>query len=263
MDEYSNLKRQKISIIVMILILLCLFGSIIYFTWPLISVFSNPDRARKLIIEAGALGPLIYILMQIAQVLIAPIPGQVIGLIGGLLFGPILGVIYTVIGSTIGFTIIFILTRKLGRPFVQRFVSKKFLDKFDHLTKENGTLIFFLIFLLPAFPDDIISFIAGLTTIKIPTLLIISLLGRLPGYIVLSLTGNGLVENLNFSIFTVAIICILSAIAWWKRDWIHKFVHHNNRILFIKEQWNATCGRILMWTLGLVIVVIILYKLII
>jgi len=263
MSQHSDLKKQKISLIVTALILLSLFGIIIYFGWPFFSIFSNPDETRELIIEAGVWGPLIYILMQAAQVLIAPIPGQVIGLIGGFLFGPIWGLIYTLIGATIGFTLVFILTRKLGRPFVERFVSKKFLDKFDHLIKEKGVLVFFLIFLLPAFPDDIISFIAGLTTIKIPTLVIISLLGRLPGYIVLILMGNGLVEDLNFSVFTVVIILILSAIAWWKRRWIHEFVDHNNRILFIKEHWNASWGRILMWILGLVIISILLYQFII
>ncbi|WP_220184042.1 TVP38/TMEM64 family protein [Thermoactinomyces mirandus] len=194
----------------------------------------NPEEARRMIISAGAWGPLVFILMQVAQVLIAPIPEQVVGLIGGYLFGPLLGLIYTIIGATIGFMFVFLLARKLGRPFVERFVNKKVMDKFDHLTKNKGGLVFFLIYLLPAFPDDIISFIAGLTTIRIRTLVLISLAGRLPGYIVLNLTGNGLTfENYNPIVVTFAALVIIFALVWWKRAWLREFVEHNNRISFI------------------------------
>lgn len=159
------------------------------------------------------------------QVLIAPIPGQVVGLIGCYLFGPFLGLMYTIIGATVGFTLIFFLARKLGRPFVERFVDKIFLDKFDYLTKDKGVWVFFFIFLLPAFPNDIISSIAGLTAIRIRTLVLISLAGRLTGYIVLSLTGNGLTyENYNPIVVTFAALVIILAMAWWKRAWLREFV---------------------------------------
>jgi uncharacterized membrane protein YdjX (TVP38/TMEM64 family) len=238
-----------------------MLGSIIYFAWPYFSIFNNPDEARRLIISAGVWGPIIFILMQVAQVLIAPIPGQVVGLIGGYLFGPFLGLLYTTIGAAIGFTLIFFLSRKLGRPFVERFANKKVLDKFDHLTKDKGVWVFFFIFLLPAFPDDIISFIAGLTTIRIRTLVLISLAGRLPGYIVLSFTGNGLTyENYNPIVVTFLALVIVFAIAWWKRAWLREFVESNNRISFIKTHWKNSWRTIIPWLIGLLITAILLYR---
>lgn len=260
MSKYSSFKEHKRALIIIILSAIALFSIIMYFGWPYVYIFNNPEKTRELIVSAGPWGPLIYILMQLLQIIIAPIPGQVIGFIGGYLFGPVWGVIYTLIGATIGFTIVFILARKLGRPFVELFVNKKVLDKFDHLANEKGVLIFFFIFLLPAFPDDIISFIAGLTTIRIPTLVIISLLGRLPGYIVLSFTGNGFVENFNIFIVNIVVMLILFAIGWWKRAWIYEFVHHSNRILFIKDHWEASWRRIIIWAVGIIVVALLLYN---
>ncbi|NLT95377.1 MAG: TVP38/TMEM64 family protein [Clostridia bacterium] len=255
-------KRARVLQVVMGCISIGLIGSAIYFFWPFLSVFRYPEEVRRIITGAGAMGPLIFILMQVLQVLIAPIPGQVMGLIGGYLFGPVLGVIYTITGATIGFTMIIILTRKLGRPFVERFVNKKLLDKFDRLTREKGKLVFFLIFLLPTFPDDVISFIAGLTIIRIRDLIIISFLGRLPGYIVLNLTGNGFTyENLSPVIVFVILLLIILAIAFWKRGWIHEFVFHENRILFLKNQWKASWKSMILWITALTVLTIVLYRL--
>ena len=50
---------------------------------------------------------------------------------------------------------------------------------------------FFLIFLLPAFPDDAVCFMAGLTRLPLLHLLLVCTLGRLPGTAVLTFVGAG------------------------------------------------------------------------
>ena len=115
---------------------------------------------------------------------------------------------------------------------------------------------------MPAFPDDIISFIAGLTAIRIRDLILISLLGRLPGYIVLNFTGNGITyENLNPVVVTFVALFIAFIITFWKRKWIHEFVYHKNRIIFLKEQWNTSWKSIILWTIVIIAISILLYRL--
>jgi len=122
--------------------------------------------------------------------------------------------------------------------------------------------VFFLIFLLPAFPDDIISFIAGLTTIRIRTLVLISLAGRLPGYIMLCLAGNGLAyKNINYVIAIFLVMAVLFSLAWWKRKWLQKFIEHNNRTQFINEQWKSSKKEIILWGLGIIAATITIYML--
>jgi uncharacterized membrane protein YdjX (TVP38/TMEM64 family) len=254
-----NNSRHKATLIIATIIFVAIIACMVYFGWPIISKMNSPMELREFIEGYGAWGPIIFILLQILQVMIAPIPGQAIGLIGGILFGPYLGLLYTLIGSTIGFTIVLSLSRKLGRPFVEHFISRKTLDKFDNLTREKGVLVFFLIFLLPAFPDDIITFIAGLTKIKISTLLLVSLIGRLPGYAILSFTGHGLIlEKLDIVIIVITAMIIIMLIAFWKRKWLHRFVEHRNPIKFMRQTWKKHKKVIIVWTICLVLTLIVL-----
>jgi len=65
------------------------------------------------------------------------------------------------VGLIIGSFITFYLARKLGRPFVEKIVDKKTLNKFDKKIRKKGLFILFLIYILPGLPDDIIGYIAG------------------------------------------------------------------------------------------------------
>ncbi|MEL1134430.1 TVP38/TMEM64 family protein [Desulfitobacterium sp. THU1] len=261
MNQQSNSKKSNLSFSIIGAVAIIVIVALVYWAWPYLSRLSDPDQIRDLIIRSGTWGPLVFICMQVVQILVAPIPGQVIGLIGGFLFGPFLGLLYTIIGATIGFTLVFLLTRKLGRPFVERVVSKKNVDRFDHLTKEKGAWVFFFIFLLPAFPDDLIAFIAGLTAIPIRTLILISLAGRLPGYAVLVFMGNGLTyENLNPVVASLALLLFFFALAGWKRRWLREFAEHQNRTQFITEQWNLYWHKIIFWVIVIVVLLVIAYE---
>ena len=192
---------------------------------PLVSFFGDPDRVTQLIEDAGPRGPILFILIQIGQVFAAPIPGQVTGFVGGFLFGPVLGAVYATIGGTIGCTIVFMLARHLGRPFVERFVKPRTLDRFDYFTESGGPLVLLLIFLVPIFPDDLICYIAGLTRIPIHRLVLVAFVGRNPGYAIFSLTGSGAAEsNLTLVVVLIVAVVLLAAIAFWQRHRIERFL---------------------------------------
>lgn len=228
----------------------------------LLEMFRDADTLKDVVHSAGPFGPLVFITLQILQVFFAPIPGQVTGLAGGFLFGSALGLIYTVIGATIGFTLIFLLARRFGRPFVERMFSKKHVERFDYITKETGPMALFLIFLLPAFPDDLVCYLAGLTKIPIRTLILVSIAGRLPGYIVLTLAGNGLsVENLNPLVALFAALLVVCGLAWWKREWLQGLTKSNDRVAYIRKHWTLSPLATTAWVLALVVVGMLLYGL--
>jgi uncharacterized membrane protein YdjX (TVP38/TMEM64 family) len=118
-----------------------------------------------------------------------------------------------------------VLSRKLGRPFVERFVSPKILNRFDFLTEHGGVLALLLIFLVPIFPDDLICYVAGLTRIPLMQLILVAFFGRIPSYVLFSLTGAGMAQsNIALVIVIVAVVAVVAAIAFWQRARIEQFL---------------------------------------
>jgi len=163
--------------------------------------------------------------LQTAQVLFAPIPGQITGIASGYLFGIFLGTIYSMIGALLGSLIVFSLSRKLGRPFVEKILKPETIKKFDYISGEKGEFALFMIFLLPAFPDDAVCFIAGLTKIPIKKLLLITFLGRLPGFIILNMVGAGIATSqTKFAVIIFSIFMAVSFFIYIYRLKLEKFI---------------------------------------
>ncbi len=223
--------KKRTAIIQFLLFIALLTTLIIIFWQPLTNLFSSPDKIRQFVFGFGILAPIIFILIIILQVLFAPIPGQVAGLAGGYIFGAFWGTAYSMVGLIIGSLIVFYLARKLGRPFVEKVVDKKTLKKFDKIIKKKGLPLLFIIYLLPGLPDDLVCYIAGLTNIKIKNLVLVSAIGRLPGFVVLSLVGAGLAsQNSTLSIILFIVMMIISIIIYLNRKKLENIV-----IKFIKK----------------------------
>ena len=175
------------------------------------------------IIQNSNIAPVIYILFVAGQVLLFPIPGQFTGIAGGYFFGYILGTFYSIIGLTIGSYIAFYLARKFGKPLVEKIDKKDKIKHFERLIKNKEEPILFLVLLLPFMPDDLISFIAGLTKIRTSNFILITIIGRLPGFFFLNLVGAGLSESGSKFIFLMAFIVIASIILFLYRNSLEKY----------------------------------------
>ena len=162
----------------------------------------------------GAAKPWAYLGLQVAQVLFAPIPGQLIGLLGGYFFGFWQGLFLSMAGLAIGSLTAMGIARLLGEKVVRRLVPGRFLEKFDHLVKGGGLWNFFMVFLLPALPDDAICFMAGLTRLPIPHLVAVSVLGRLPGTAVFLFVGASVGGDMRAANIVLA-VAVAAALALW------------------------------------------------
>jgi len=220
-------KKTKLQIILValaIFILTALIVADIIFDGPITTLLTSKDKIVNFIASLGILAPIVFIFLSIIETVVAPIPGQIIGLAGGFIFGW-WGLALNFIATGIGCFIVFYLSRRFGRPLAEKMIKKASLDKFDHLTQEKGSLVFFLIFLIPGLPNDIICYIAGLTEIPIKRLMLLVLLGRLPSMIMTNFIGAGLSEDSLLPIFIITIITvILLAIIIVRRDKILKMI---------------------------------------
>lgn len=145
-----------------------------------LGVFKDMNALQTIVGHSPLVGPLIFILIQIIQVVIPIIPGGISLAAGVLLFGPYLGFLYNYIGICIGSIIIFFLSRYYGKALVLRLVNEKTYNKYEHWLTNQARFDkwFAWAIFLPVSPDDALCLMAGLTNISIKKYIAIILLGK-------------------------------------------------------------------------------------
>lgn len=197
------------------------------FWGPLAALVSDQESLRRWVAQFGWAAPLVVILLQAAQVILAPLPGQVVGLVSGYLFGTLWGTVYSLIGVLLGAWAVMTLARKLGRPFVRRAVPPEHLERFDSVVERGGPAAFFLLFLLPFVPDDSISIVAGLTNIPIALLMLLAALGRFPSLLASAWMGDmsgSLTSGQWLALAGMALALGVPVLAWRRRleAWVER-----------------------------------------
>jgi uncharacterized membrane protein YdjX (TVP38/TMEM64 family) len=211
--------KNSLVLRIIFLLLLVTLGIYLFIHFDLYIFFKNKERIILFIKEANPYGPIVFILLQIFQVVAAPIPGEITGFIGGFIYGPFWGTIYSTIGLTLGSWLAFILARFFGEPLLEKLVSKEVFEKFEHFIEHKGLIVFFLLFLIPGFPKDYLCYIMGMSLMPVWTFIIISSVGRLFGTIMLSITGN-VARNEQYLLLTIIVVAGAMAFifAYYYRD---------------------------------------------
>ena len=204
------LKPDKKTILLILLAVAVMGGMAwVLHATGMIELLSSKNRLLQFIRENRFHAATLFIGLQVAQVVAAPLPGEVTGFVGGILFGPVWGVVYSTIGLTIGSWIAFMLARWLGRPIVERIASRATIERYDYVMKHKGLLLAFLLFLIPGFPKDILCYILGLGHMRQRDFLIVSASGRLLGTILLTLGGTFFRNAQYGALFTVIGVSLL------------------------------------------------------
>lgn len=155
---------------------------------------TDPEALRAWVEGFGPWAPVAFVGLQAVQVVVAPIPGQAVGLLGGYLFGALWGGLYSVVGVAIGSAVVFWLSRRYGRRYVEDVVAAETLARFDGLARESGRTGLFLAFLVPGLPDDVICFVGGLTEMPLWQLVALAAVGRAPSFFLVALIGAELAD---------------------------------------------------------------------
>lgn len=210
---------RRVILIISISVLFFLIGVLVWdFMTPgqillptrIIRVLSDVEELREFILQYEFFAPLILFLLQVIQVVISPIPGNVTMIIGGSLFGVYYGLLINTLSIYLGSIIAFYLGRKFGKPLVLRLVGEGVYQKYNKIFEEKYLISLFMIFLFPLFPDDALCLLTGISSIPTSIFLLLLIVGRFPSILGSTLIGSGLLE---FSIREGVIIGILCIVA--------------------------------------------------
>jgi uncharacterized membrane protein YdjX (TVP38/TMEM64 family) len=206
--------RRITALVVFPLLVAALVVPVIIWHAEIWRVFGSVRRIRDWIEGWGAVAPLVFVGIQVAQVIVFAIPGEVVQIAGGYLFGGWIGILLSMSGILLGSTGAFFLSRALGRPFVAAVVPPAQLERMEKLlAARSSRIVFFLLFLIPGIPKDILCYIAGLTPMGFFFFLGVSTVGRLPGIIGSSMIGGAARSSSWVALGILSVAAILLFVA--------------------------------------------------
>jgi uncharacterized membrane protein YdjX (TVP38/TMEM64 family) len=180
----DRIKRKSAFAYVAFPLFLALLVLLLFiFRKELWGLFKDREAIRGWIEGRGVLGPLAFMAMQVIQVVIFVIPGEIVQVAGGYAFGLWLGTLYSLVGIALGSVVNFYAGRLLGRPFVESIVAPEKISKIESVTGSGkGAAGFFLLFAIPGLPiKDALTYVAGMSRMSLPLFLAVTMGGRLPG----------------------------------------------------------------------------------
>lgn len=149
------------------------------------------EELRELIDRAGAFAGIVFFLLQMLTVIIAPIPSNVTMMAGALALGFWQAMLLGIAAIWAGSMLMFLLARRLGHRAVQRWMDHGIMEKYLPVIEEKQDMFLFLTLLFPFFPDDMLCILAGLTSMPTARFAGIMLLARPWGLIFAALLGSG------------------------------------------------------------------------
>jgi uncharacterized membrane protein YdjX (TVP38/TMEM64 family) len=231
MEDKSKLGRTVIIMVVVIFLASCLviFGLLESSLWDKFLAYydlmSDREWMRETVKSSGWAAALVLVLLQIGQVLFAPIPGELTGFLGGYMFGALNGFLLSTVGLVTGSMINFGIGHFLGERVVRRLVRCETYEKYNEMVQYKGILYIFIFFLVPGFPKDYLCMFLGLTTLPARVFFVISTVGRLPGTLALSLQGASIFDKNYVFFIIITVLCVIFALAaYLARDPLYRWM---------------------------------------
>lgn len=193
---HSTEKHKRVYAAISLIVVLAIFAIITWVVWRGIrTVASTPEAFVAYVRSFGWAGFLVMLGIQVVQVFIALIPGEVVEIAAGFAFGAIGGTLLCLVGICLASIIVFLLVKRWGRPLVEVFIPAEKINQLHFLNEETKLKnLLFLLYFIPGTPKDLLTYFAGLTKLRLGPFLGITLLARIPS-IITSTAGGSFISS--------------------------------------------------------------------
>ncbi|MBQ2897897.1 MAG: TVP38/TMEM64 family protein [Clostridia bacterium] len=201
-------KLKIVSIILVILIALALTVALI----PIFASYDDHERLTAYIESFGTWGAFVLLAIQVFQIVVALIPGELVEFVAGALYKTVLGTLICILGVALGEFLVFKFVRLLSRRNPDNFKIPEKFEKLKFLNdKKKLEYIIFLLFFIPGTPKDVLTYFVPLTKIDMKRFLILSCTARIPA--ILSSTYAGATFAQGDLLQTAAIYAVIGAVS--------------------------------------------------
>ncbi len=209
--------KKVVAILKLLLLLVIAIGIplAIYLLAPdLLSRFRSMDQVNAFLERYKTASIFIYIGLQVVQIIISIIPGQPIQFAAGYMYSFWPGFLFSMIGIGLGTVATFYLARFLGKDAMHIFFGEEKINHFvSILNSKKVYVILFVLFVIPGFPKDLITYAAGVSEIRIRAFLFLSLVGRTPALMATIMMGSMFHNEGYFGMIVLGLAAVLIFIA--------------------------------------------------
>lgn len=209
--DLSPKTQKALSVGAFLIFLLFSLSLLLTVGIPMVKHARNPELFRAWIDGMGIWGKAAYVGMNILQVLVAVIPGGPLELAGGYAFGHLEAMILSSLGIAIGSALVFLLVRFFGYRLVEAFFPVRKINEVKFLkSSRSRDILLLVLFLVPGTPKDLLSYLVGLTDMKVSHWIFICAVGRFPAIFLSVLSGSALgTENYTIAVAVFAVLIVL------------------------------------------------------
>lgn len=206
-------QQNKRWLIILLMIVIVISGCCLLLYKPFMALVNDPHGFRNWLDQYGPFGWIIFILINMTQIILAFLPGEIIEVLAGYCYGSINGCLICMVASGIGSSIIFSLMRYFHIDLSKVFFDPSTTNKHHFLLKleDHLSLVLFIVFLIPGTPKDILTYLMPLTKIKFTSFFMITTIARFPSIITSTMVGDALFgQDYMTSLIVYGITGILS-----------------------------------------------------
>lgn len=236
----------KLCLITVVLISVCVLALYFLKVSGFLNKIDSVEALRKYVESYGKNAVLIFIILQFLQVVVLPIPAVITVAAGVLLFGAFKSAVYSCIGIIVGSLVAFFIGKVFGYKVAKWLVGKENLDKWLNVIKGKDKIILTFMFLFPFFPDDVLCFVAGITTMSPFFFIIMIFITRIISVFASCYSINGSIIPFNtwwglvlWGIF-VAVTVVLAVLIYKKGDKIERWFKARKNIAKKQKNTNKT-----------------------
>ncbi len=206
-------------------------GWLVWRWYPVVQGLMEPERMeafRERLQSFGPLGALLLLGVQVLQVISGLIPALPVQVAAGVTYGALGGLVICAGGVFLGSALVFMTVKRFGRPVVDRLFPPEKQQRLAFLQDSDRLqLLVFIIYLIPAMPKDLLTYLAALTPLELPRFLLLTVTARIPTMLANTFASSALLEGNYLSSVaafcitgTLGVVCILSR----RRimDWMQK-----------------------------------------
>lgn len=236
----------KLCLITVVLISVCVLALYFLKVSGFLNKIDSVEALRKYVESYGKNAVWIFIVLQFLQVVVLPIPAVITVAAGVLLFGAFKSAVYSCIGIIVGSLVAFFIGKVFGYKVAKWLVGKENLDKWLDVIKGKDKIILTFMFLFPFFPDDVLCFVAGITTMSPLFFIIMIFITRIISVFASCYSINGSIIPFNtwwglvlWGIF-VAVTVVLAVLIYKKGDKIERWFKARKNIAKKQKNTNKT-----------------------